>query len=303
MIYKNALEMIGGTPIVRLAHLEEAGMAELYIKLEGKNPGGSIKDRAALGMIEEAERLGEIKRGSVIIEPTSGNTGIAIALVGRLKGYRVIITMPDTMSVERRSILKAYGAEIILTEGAKGMKGAIDKADELAAQIENSFVPQQFKNRANPEKHYRTTAEEILADLPDLDAFVAGVGTGGTITGVGGRLKEASQELKVYAVEPTSSAVLSGEGPGKHKIQGIGAGFIPEIVKTHLIDEVVRVADEEAFEAARKTAAMEGLLLGISSGANIAAAIRIAKELGEGKKVLTVSPDGGEKYLSTDLYR
>ncbi len=303
MIYKNALEMIGGTPIVRLAHLEEAGMAELYIKLEGKNPGGSIKDRAALGMIEEAERLGEIKRGSVIIEPTSGNTGIAIALIGRLKGYRVIITMPDTMSVERRSILKAYGAEIILTEGAKGMKGAIDKADELAAQIENSFVPQQFKNRANPEKHYRTTAEEILADLPDLDAFVAGVGTGGTITGVGGRLKEASQELKVYAVEPTSSAVLSGEGPGKHKIQGIGAGFIPEIVKTHLIDEVVRVADEEAFEAARKTAAMEGLLLGISSGANIAAAIRIAKELGEGKKVLTVSPDGGEKYLSTDLYR
>ncbi len=303
MIYKNALEMIGGTPIVRLAHLEEAGMAELYIKLEGKNPGGSIKDRAARGMIEEAERLGEIKRGSVIIEPTSGNTGIAIALIGRLKGYRVIITMPDTMSVERRSILKAYGAEIILTEGAKGMKGAIDKADELAAQIENSFVPQQFKNRANPEKHYRTTAEEILADLPDLDAFVAGVGTGGTITGVGGRLKEASQELKVYAVEPTSSAVLSGEGPGKHKIQGIGAGFIPEIVKPHLIDEVVRVADEEAFEAARKTAAMEGLLLGISSGANIAAAIRIAKELGEGKKVLTVSPDGGEKYLSTDLYR
>lgn len=303
MIYKNALEMIGGTPIVRLTHLEEKGMAELYIKLEGKNPGGSIKDRAALGMIEEAERLGEIKRGSVIIEPTSGNTGIAIALIGRLKGYRVIITMPDTMSVERRSILKAYGAEIVLTEGAKGMKGAIDKADELAAEIENSFVPQQFKNRANPEKHYRTTAEEILADLPDLDAFVAGVGTGGTITGVGGRLKEDSHELKVYAVEPGSSAVLSGEGPGKHKIQGIGAGFIPEILKTHLIDEVVRVEDEEAFEAARKTASMEGLLLGISSGANIAAAIRVAKELGEGRKVLTVSPDGGEKYLSTDLYR
>lgn len=303
MIYNNALEMIGGTPIVRLAHLEEEGMAEIYIKLEGKNPGGSIKDRAALGMIEEAERLGEITRGSVIIEPTSGNTGIAIALIGRLKGYRVIITMPDTMSVERRSILKAYGAEIVLTEGAKGMKGAIDKADELAAKIENSFVPQQFKNKSNPEKHYRTTAEEILGDLPDLDAFVAGVGTGGTITGVGGRLKEASQELKVYAVEPTTSAVLSGEGPGKHKIQGIGAGFIPEIVKTHLIDEIVKVGDEEAFEAARRTASMEGLLLGISSGANIAAAIRVAKELGEGRKVLTVSPDGGEKYLSTDLYR
>ena len=303
MIYKSALEMIGGTPIVRLANLEEKGMAELYIKLEGKNPGGSIKDRAALGMIEEAESLGEIKRGSVIIEPTSGNTGIAIALIGRLKGYRVIITMPDTMSVERRSILKAYGAEIVLTEGAKGMKGAIDKADELAAEIEGSFVPQQFKNKANPEKHYKTTAEEILADLPDLDAFVAGVGTGGTITGVGGRLKKSSQELRVYAVEPHTSAVLSGEGPGKHKIQGIGAGFIPEIVKTQLIDEVVRVADDEAFEAARKTAAMEGLLLGISSGANIAAAIRVARELGEGKKVLTVSPDGGEKYLSTDLYK
>lgn len=303
MIYKNALEMIGGTPIVRLAHLEEEGMAELYIKLEGKNPGGSIKDRAALGMIEEAERLGEVKRGSVIIEPTSGNTGIAIALIGRLKGYRVIITMPDTMSVERRSILKAYGAEIVLTEGAKGMKGAIDKADELATETENSFVPQQFKNKANPEKHYRTTAEEILADLPELDAFVAGVGTGGTITGVGGRLKESSQKLKIYAVEPTTSAVLSGEGSGKHKIQGIGAGFIPEIVKTQLIDEVVKVADEEAFEASRRTASMEGLLLGISSGANIAAAIRVAKELGEGKKVLTVSPDGGEKYLSTDLYR
>ncbi len=303
MIYKNLLEMIGETPIVRLTNLEEKGMAELYIKLEGKNPGGSIKDRAALGMIEEAERLGEIKRGSVIIEPTSGNTGIAIALIGRLKGYRVIITMPDTMSIERRSILKAYGAEIVLTEGAKGMKGAIDRADELAAEIEGSFVPQQFKNKANPAKHYETTAEEILADLPDLDAFVAGVGTGGTITGVGGRLKENSQELKVYAVEPHTSAVLSGEGPGKHRIQGIGAGFIPEIVETQLIDEVVKVADDEAFEAARKTAAMEGLLLGISSGANIAAAIRVARELGEGRKVLTVSPDGGEKYLSTDLYK
>jgi len=303
MIYKNALEMIGGTPIVRLANLEEEGMAELYIKLEGKNPGGSIKDRAALGMIEEAERLGKIKDGSVIIEPTSGNTGIAIALIGRLKGYRVIITMPDTMSVERRSILKAYGAEIVLTEGSKGMKGAIDRADELAEEIEGAFVPQQFKNEANPEKHYKTTAEEILEDLPDLDAFVAGVGTGGTITGVGGRLKKSSQRIRVYAVEPHTSAVLSGEGPGKHKIQGIGAGFIPDILKTQLIDEVVKVEDNEAFEAARKTAATEGLMLGISSGANIAAAIRVARELGPGKKVLTVSPDGGEKYLSTDLYK
>lgn len=303
MIYKSAVEVIGNTPIVRLSSLEEEGMAEVYIKLEGKNPGGSIKDRAALGMIEEAERLGLIKSGSVIIEPTSGNTGIAIALIGRLKGYRVIITMPDSMSIERRTILRAYGAEIVLTEGAKGMKGAIDKAGELAVEIEGSFVPQQFKNKANSGKHYETTAEEILADIPDLDAFVTGVGTGGTITGVGEKLKEESSRIRIYAVEPKTSAVLSGEGPGKHSIQGIGAGFIPEILKTEMIDGVVQIEDEEAFEAARKTAEKEGLLLGISSGANVAAAIRVAKKLGEGKKVLTISPDGGEKYLSTDLYK
>ncbi len=302
MIYEDALELIGRTPIVRLKNLEEEGMAQLYIKLEGKNPGGSIKDRAALGMIEEAERKEVLKEGSVIIEPTSGNTGIAMALIGRLKGYRVIIVMPDTMSIERRGILKAYGAEIVLTEGALGMKGAIERADELSRETEGSFVPQQFINKANPGKHYETTALEILEDLPDLDAFVAGVGTGGTITGVGRKLKEES-DIEVYAVEPAGSPVLSGGRPGKHTIQGIGAGFIPEILEMDVIDEVMRVEDSEAFQGARDTAAKEGLLLGISSGANIAAAIRVAKKLGEGKKVLTISPDGGERYLSTDLYK
>jgi len=303
MIYENALELIGKTPIVRLKNLEEKGMAQLYIKLEGKNPGGSIKDRAALGMIEEAERKGILKKGSVIIEPTSGNTGIAMAFIGRLKGYRVMIVMPDTMSVERRSILKAYGAEIVLTEGILGMKGAIERAEELSAEIEGSFVPQQFINSANPGKHYETTALEILEDLPDLDAFVAGVGTGGTISGVGRKLKEETEEIKIYAVEPAGSPVLSGGKPGKHSIQGIGAGFIPEIVKMDLIDEVIKVEDSEAFQGARDTAEREGLFLGISSGANITAAIKVARELGAGKKVLTISPDGGEKYLSTDLYK
>ncbi len=302
MIYEDALELIGKTPIVRLKNLEEEGMAQLYIKLEGKNPGGSIKDRAALGMIEEAERKEVLKEGSVIIEPTSGNTGIAMALIGRLKGYKVIIVMPDTMSIERRGILKAYGAEIVLTEGVLGMKGAIERADELSRETEGSFVPQQFINKANPSKHYETTALEILKDLPDLDAFVVGVGTGGTITGVGRKLKEES-DIEVYAVEPAGSPVLSGGRPGKHTIRGIGAGFIPEILEMDVIDEVMRVEDSEAFQGARDTASREGLLLGISSGANIAAAIRVAKKLGKGKKVLTISPDGGERYLSTDLYK
>lgn len=300
---KNIFEMIGDTPILRLKNLEEESMAEIYIKLEGKNPGGSIKDRAALGMIEEAELEGLVGKNSVIIEPTSGNTGIAIALIGRQKGYRVILTMPDSMSVERRSILKAYGAQIVLTEGSKGMKGAIEKAEELAKSIENSFIPQQFMNTANPKKHYETTAIEILADIPDLDAFVVGVGTGGTITGVGTKLKKELEDIKVYAVEPVTSAVISGENPGKHRIQGIGAGFIPKILNTELIDGVIKIEDSEAFEWARKAAILEGVLLGISSGANIAGAIKVAKQLGKGKKVLTISPDGGEKYLSTDLYK
>ena len=219
-----------------------------------------------------------------------------------MKGYRVIVVMPDTMSIERRNIVKAYGGELVLTDGILGMKGAIEKAEELSATMPGSFIPQQFTNKANPEKHYKSTAEEILKDFDHLDAFVVGVGTGGTITGVGKKLKEEIQDIKIYAVEPETSAVMSGEGPGKHKIQGIGAGFIPEILNMDIVDEVVKITDAEAYDAARDTAKKEGLLLGISSGANIAAAIKVAKELGAGKKVLTISPDGGEKYLSTDLY-
>lgn len=302
MIFEDAVKMIGNTPIVKLNRVAGEDMADIYIKLEGKNPGGSIKDRAALGMLEDAERKGVLREGSVIVEPTSGNTGIAIALIGRLKGYRVIITMPETMSVERRNIIKAYGAEVVLTEGSLGMKGAIDRAIEIAGEMEGVFIPQQFKNKANPGKHYETTAEEILRDIPDLDVFVAGVGTGGTITGVGRKLKEASSKIKIYAVEPLGSPVLSGGKPGKHRIQGIGAGFIPDVLVGDLIDKVVRMEDEEAFEGARMLASKEGLLLGISSGANIAAAIKVAREIGRGGKVLTVSPDGGEKYLSTGLF-
>ncbi len=302
MIVNKSIELIGQTPVVRLSNIQEDGMAEIYIKLEGKNPGGSIKDRAALGMIEEAEKRGILKKGGVIIEPTSGNTGIALTFIGVLKGYRVIVVMPDTMSIERRNIVKAYGGELVLTDGALGMKGAIDKAEEISQTMPGSFIPQQFNNEANPLKHYTSTAEEILKDFDKLDAFVAGVGTGGTITGIGKKLKEKMKDIKIYAVEPETSAVMSGEGPGKHKIQGIGAGFIPGILNMDLVDEVIKVTDEEAFETARLVSRKEGLLLGISSGANIAGAIKAAKELVEGKKVLTVSPDGGEKYLSTDLY-
>jgi cysteine synthase A len=302
MIVNSAVELIGRTPVVRLSNIEEDGMSEIYIKLEGKNPGGSIKDRAALGMIEEAEKKGLLKKGGVIIEPTSGNTGIGLTLIGTLKGYKVIVVMPDTMSIERRNIVKAYGGEVFLTEGALGMKGAIDKAEELSKTIPESFIPQQFNNKANPDKHYETTAEEILEDFECLDAFVAAVGTGGTIMGIGKKLKEKIKNVKTYAVEPETSAVMSGNGSGKHKIQGIGAGFIPAILNLDIIDEVLSVTDEEAFETARLVARKEGLLLGISSGANIAAAIKVARKLGAGKKVLTISPDGGEKYLSTDLY-
>lgn len=302
MIFNNSVELIGDTPVVKLSNLKEEGMAEIYIKLEGKNPGGSIKDRAALGMIEEAEKKGILKKGGTIIEPTSGNTGIALVLIGVLKGYRVIVVMPDTMSIERRNIVKAYGGELVLTDGVLGMRGAIEKAEELSASMPGSFIPQQFTNSANPKKHYESTAEEILRDFDHLDAFVTGVGTGGTITGIGKKLKERIKNIKIYAVEPETSAVISGEGPGKHKIQGIGAGFIPDVLDLDIVDKVVRITDTEAYEAARDTSKKEGLLLGISSGANISAAIKIAKELGEGKKVLTISPDGGEKYLSTDLY-
>lgn len=252
-------------------------------------------------MIERAEKEGLLKKGGTIIEPTSGNTGIALAFIGKLRGYKVIIVMPETMSVERRNIIKAYGAELYLTPGASGMKGAILKAQELSEQL-NGYIPQQFVNEANPAKHYATTADEIIKDLGTPDVFVAGVGTGGTVTGVGRRLKEVSKNVKVIAVEPAKSAVISGNQPGPHKIQGIGAGFIPENYDSEVIDEVVQATDEEAFDTARKMAEQEGILVGISSGANISIALKIAEKLGPGKKVVTVAPDSAEKYLSMGIF-
>ena len=304
MVYKNLLDLIGNTPIVKLNNIfNDENIADIYVKLEGFNLGSSVKDRAALGMIEAAEKSGRLKPGGTIVEPTSGNTGISLALISSLKGYKIIIIMPDTMSVERRSIIAAYGAEIILTDGGKGMKGAIEKAEELLRNNPDYFMPQQFENSANPEMHYKTTGEEIIKDLPDLDAFVAGVGTGGTITGIGKKLKEFNPYIKIIAVEPTDSAVLSGEKPGKHKLQGIGAGFIPKILDLSVIDEVIRISNDKAFEFCRIISRQNALFLGISSGAAIAAAYETAKKLGKGKKVLAVSPDGGEKYLSTDVYK
>ncbi len=302
MIYNKILDLVGDTPIVRLKSQEVEGGGEVYIKLEGKNLGGSIKDRAVLGMIEEAEKKGVLKKDSVIIEASSGNTGIATALMGGIKGYSVIVVMPDSMSIERRRIIKAYGAKLILTDGSLGMKGAIDKALELNNQLKNGIILSQFENLANPEKHYETTAREILEDLPNLNVFVAGVGTGGTISGVGKRLKEKNSNIKVVAVEPVTSAVISGEDSGKHKVQGIGAGFVPEILDLSIIDSVEKVEDDEVFQVVRSIALKEGLLLGISSGANILAASRIAKKLDSNKKVVTISPDNGEKYLSTELF-
>lgn len=300
MIYNSSLEMIGNTPILKIKNTED-NMADIYVKLEKFNVGGSVKDRAALGMIEKAEKLGFLKEGSVIVEPTSGNTGIALAMIGRLKGYKVIIVMPDTMSAERRALIKAYGAQLILTDGVKGMKGAIEKAEELSKN-DGYFIPQQFENIANPEKHYETTAEEILKDIPDLDVFVASVGTGGTITGISKKLKENIKGLKTIAVEPKNSEVLQGGKPGPHKIQGIGAGFIPSIYKSEYVDEVRSVTDDEAFKAAKEFAVNEGVLIGISSGSALHVAIEVAKEIGKGKKVLLVAPDGGEKYISMGLY-
>ena len=304
MVYKNLLDLIGNTPIVKLNNIfNDENIADIYVKLEGFNLGSSVKDRAALGMIEAAEKSGRLKPGGTIVEPTSGNTGISLALISSLKGYKIIIIMPDSMSVERRSIIAAYGAKIILTDGAKGMKGAIEKAEELLKNNPDYFMPQQFENSANPEMHYKTTGEEIIKDLPDLDAFVAGVGTGGTITGIGKKLKEFNPYIKIIAVEPTDSAVLSGEKPGKHKLQGIGAGFIPKILDLSVIDEIIRISNDKAFEFCRIISRQNALFLGISSGAAIAAAYETAKKLGKGKKVLAVSPDGGEKYLSTDVYK
>ena len=301
MIYDGAIELIGRTPILKLTKMVDKNSADVYVKLEKFNPGGSVKDRAALGMIEKAEEVGLLKAGSVIVEPTSGNTGIALAMIGRVKGYKVIIVMPETMSKERRDLIKAYGAELVLTEGSKGMKGAIEKATQMVNE-HGYFMPQQFENIANPEKHYATTAEEIYEDINDLDVFVAGVGTGGTVSGIGKNLKEKIDGIEIVAVEPSNSQVLSGKNPGPHKIQGIGAGFVPLNYKEEYVDKVVAVTDNDAIETAVSFAKQEGILIGISSGAAVYAAIEIAKKLGKGKKVLAIAPDGGEKYISMGIY-
>lgn len=301
MIYNNVLELIGKTPVLKLNNFNLENAAEVFVKLEKYNPGGSVKDRAALGMIEAAERDGLLKEGSVILEPTSGNTGIALAMIGKLKGYKVIIVMPDTMSKERRDLITAYGAELVLTEGIKGMKGAIEKAEEMVEK-HGYFMPQQFENFANSLKHYETTANEIYEDIKDLDVFVAGVGTGGTVSGIAKRLKELNPNVKVVAVEPKSSPVISGGNPGAHKIQGIGAGFIPGIYEGKYVDEVMTVDDNDAIRTAVEFAEKESVLIGISSGAAVYAAIEIAKTIGAGKKVLAIAPDGGEKYISMGIY-
>jgi cysteine synthase A len=303
MIYNNVISMVGNTPLLKISGFDEENRAELYVKLEKFNPAGSVKDRAALGMLEAAEEAGILKDGSVIIEPTSGNTGIALAMLGRIKGYRVIIIMPDTMSMERRSLISAYGAELVLTEGAKGMKGAIQKAVDMKAEIgEKAFIPQQFINPSNPAKHYQTTAIEIYNDLPEVDAFVAGVGTGGTITGFAQYAKDHGKTVRIIAVEPTTSAVLLGNLPGAHKIQGIGAGFIPDNYSAGLVDEILTVSTEDAFSSAKAIGKELGVLVGISSGASFFAALEVAKKLGKGKKVVTIAPDGGEKYISMGLF-
>lgn len=305
-IYTSADQLIGKTPLLELTHLEkEFGLeAKLVVKLEYFNPAGSVKDRVAKAMIEDAEASGKIKAGSVLIEPTSGNTGIGLASVAAAKGYRLIITMPETMSVERRQLIKAYGAEIVLTEGAKGMKGAIAKAEELAAEIPNSFIPGQFVNPANPAAHRSSTGPEIWEDTEgEVDIFVAGVGTGGTVTGVGEYLKSKKDSVKVVAVEPADSPVLSKGTAGAHKIQGIGAGFVPDVLNTKVYDEIIPVANEDAFATGRLLGKKEGVLVGISSGAALWAAIELAKRPeNKGKTIVALLPDTGDRYLSTALF-
>lgn len=301
MIYNGVLDLIGKTPIVKVNNMVDENSAEVYVKLEKFNPGGSTKDRAALGMIEDAEKKGLLKKGYTIVEPTSGNTGIGLAFIGRVKGYKVIIVMPETMSKERRDLIKAYGAELILTEGSKGMQGAIEKALEYKDK-EGYFIPQQFENEANTQKHYETTAEEIYEDLSDVDYVVGGVGTGGTIVGVARKLKEKNKNIKVVAIEPKTSAVISGGRPGAHNIQGIGAGFVPSIYDSSVIDEVIAVSDINSIKTAKEFVDKEGILLGISSGAAIYVAMQIAKKIGKGKKVLAIAPDGGEKYISMGVF-
>lgn len=305
-IYTSADQLIGRTPLLELTHIEKSlGLkAKILAKLEYFNPAGSVKDRIAKAMIDDAEKSGKLKKDSVIIEPTSGNTGIGLAAVAAARGYRIIIVMPETMSVERRQLMKAYGAELVLTEGAKGMKGAIAKANELAEEIPNSFIPGQFVNPANPEAHRETTGPEIFEDTDgEVDIFVAGVGTGGTVTGVGEYLKSKKPDIKVVAVEPKSSAVLSTGVAGAHKIQGIGAGFVPDVLNTKIYDEIIPVENEDAFETGKLVGKSEGVLVGISSGAAVKAAIELAKRPeNEGKTIVALLPDTGDRYLSTPLF-
>ncbi|MBQ7935291.1 MAG: cysteine synthase A [Clostridia bacterium] len=306
-VYTSADQLIGNTPLLELTQLQkELGLqARILVKLEAFNPGGSAKDRVAKAMIEAAEKEGKLKEGSVIIEPTSGNTGIGLAAVAAAKGYRVIIVMPETMSAERRMLIAVYGAELILTEGSKGMKGAIAKAEELAKEIPHSFIPDQFGNPANPAIHRETTGPEIWRDTDGtVDLFVAGVGTGGTITGIGEYLKSQNPAVQVVAVEPASSAILSGEAPGSHGLQGIGAGFIPAILNTSIYDEIIKVTEEEAYAAGRLLGQKEGILAGISSGAALHAALQLAKQTkNAGKTIVALLPDTGDRYLSTPLFQ
>ena len=306
-VYDRIIDTIGGTPLVELHNLEKKYnlKARLLAKVEFFNPGGSVKDRIAKAMIEEAERQGLINKDTVLIEPTSGNTGIGLSMVAASKGMRIIIAMPETMSIERRNLMKAYGAELVLTEGAKGMKGAIAKAEELAKETPNSFIPSQFTNMENPRIHYLTTGPEIFKDSDgEVDIFVAGVGTGGTISGTGKYLKEQKPSVKVVAVEPETSPVLSKGTPGPHKIQGIGAGFVPETLYTKIYDEIITISNEKAFETGRESARSEGLLVGISSGAALAAALELAsRKENEGKTIVVLLPDTGERYLSTAMFQ
>ncbi|KQL51653.1 MULTISPECIES: cysteine synthase A [Bacillaceae] len=302
-VVNNITELIGNTPLVKLNRLTSEEHADVYLKLEYQNPGSSVKDRIALAMINAAEEAGELKPGTVIVEPTSGNTGIGLAMVAAAKGYKTKLVMPETMSLERRNLLRAYGADLVLTPGPEGMGGAIRKATELASE-EGHFMPQQFENGANPKIHRETTGKELLQQVDgQLDGFVAGIGTGGTITGAGGLLKENFPHLRIVAIEPQDSPVLSGGKPGPHKLQGIGPGFIPGILNTEVYDEVLKVSTDEAFEYARRAAKEEGILGGISSGAAIYGALQLAKELGPGKKVVAIIPSNGERYLSTPLYQ
>ncbi|MCB8818260.1 cysteine synthase A [Desulfosporosinus shakirovi] len=301
-VVDNITDLIGKTPLIRLQRLVKPGMANIYVKVESFNPGGSVKDRIAWGMIEDAEERELLRPGGTIIEPTSGNTGIGLAMIAAARGYRLIVVMPDSLSVERRMLMSAYGAEFVLTPGAEGMNGAINEAKRLLKENPHYFMPQQFENPANPEAHRRSTALELLDQLKDIDAFVAGIGTGGTITGIGEVLKARLPEIQIIGAEPASSPVISGGRPGPHKIQGIGAGFIPEVLNQTILDQVIQVSNEDALETARHMAREEGILVGISSGAAVSAALQAAVTLGEGKNLVVLAPDTGERYLSTELF-